>query len=131
MPAVTYSLTNDAGGRFAIHATSGVVTVASGALLDYEAATSHAITVEASDGEDALTQVFTINLRNVTAVISGTVFVDVNSNGLFATYFTSSNLSGGSVAAASASTSPRQGSARRSSISAPAGPHSMWPTTRT
>lgn len=86
-PAVTYSLTNNAGGRFAIDASSGVVTVANGSLLDYETATSHTITVQASDGAAGTpgtsTQMFTINLLNVTAVISGTVFVDVNSNGLF------------------------------------------------
>ncbi len=83
LDTVTYRLTNDAGGRFSIHATTGVVTVANGALLDYETATSHSITVEASDGQDASTQNFTINLLNVTAVISGTIFVDVNGNGLF------------------------------------------------
>jgi hypothetical protein len=83
-PAITYSLTNDAGGRFAINATTGVVTVANGALLDFETATSHTITVQASDGAGGTaTQSFTINLTNVTAVISGTVFVDVNGNGLF------------------------------------------------
>ena len=47
---VTYSLTDDAGGRFAIDATTGVVTVANAALLDYETNTSHQITVRASDG---------------------------------------------------------------------------------
>lgn len=83
LDTVTYSLSDDAGGRFAINATTGVVSVANGAVLDYEAATSHTITVEATDGEDATTQTFTINLLNVTATISGTVFVDVNGNELF------------------------------------------------
>ena len=46
---VTYSLTDDAGGRFAIHPTTGVVTVANGALLNYETAASHGITVKATD----------------------------------------------------------------------------------
>ena len=52
---VTYSLTDDAGGRFAINATTGVVTVADGSLLNYEADASHAITVLAtsSDGSSA------------------------------------------------------------------------------
>ena len=51
MPArrFTYSLTNNAGGRFAINATTGAITVANGALLDYETATSHAITVRVTD----------------------------------------------------------------------------------
>ncbi len=35
----SYSLTNNASGRFAINATTGVVTVANGAQLNYEAAT--------------------------------------------------------------------------------------------
>ena len=39
--SVTYSLTDSAGGRFAINASSGVVTVADGTLLDFETATSH------------------------------------------------------------------------------------------
>ncbi|QEX18958.1 hypothetical protein FRZ44_42700 [Hypericibacter terrae] len=58
---VTYSLTDDAGGRFAIDPTSGVVTVANGALLDFESATSHVITVQASSsGTSPSTQNFTI-----------------------------------------------------------------------
>ena len=44
---VSYSLDDNAGGRFAIDALSGVVTVASGGLLDYEVATNHTITVKA------------------------------------------------------------------------------------
>src|SRR5436190_412846 len=39
-PPVTFSLTDDAGGRFAIDATTGVVTVADGTLLNYEDHTS-------------------------------------------------------------------------------------------
>ncbi|HVJ84669.1 MAG TPA: ELWxxDGT repeat protein [Caulifigura sp.] len=50
--SVTYSLLDTAGGRFAIHATTGVITVANGALLDYEQAKFWAISVLAvsSDG---------------------------------------------------------------------------------
>src|SRR5262249_31777744 len=57
--AVTYSLDLDAGGRFAIDANTGVVTVA--AALDAETAASHTITVRASsaDGSDSV-QTFTI-----------------------------------------------------------------------
>jgi hypothetical protein len=84
LDTVTFSLTDDAGGRFAINSSSGVVTVANGALLDYEAATSHTITVEASDGQGGKsTQAFTINLLNQTATISGTVFVDADGDGTF------------------------------------------------
>ncbi len=81
---VSYSLIDDAGGRFAIDSITGEVTVADGSLLDYEIATSHTITVQASDGVDSSIQKdFTINLQNVTASISGTVFVDVDGDGLF------------------------------------------------
>ena len=63
---VTYSLTDDAGGRFAINATTGVVTVADGSLLDYETATSHNITVQASDGSARRQlQTFTIAVSDV------------------------------------------------------------------
>lgn len=62
---ITYSLTDNSGGRFAIDPTSGVVTVANGTLLNFETATSHNITVQASDGTAASTQVFTINLSNI------------------------------------------------------------------
>jgi len=63
---VSYSLTDNAGGRFAIDAVSGVVTVADGSLLDYEAATSHSITVQAisSDGSSSV-QSFTIQVGDV------------------------------------------------------------------
>jgi hypothetical protein len=61
---VTYSLTDSAGGRFAINATTGVVTVADGSLLNYEAATSHAITVRASDGVATSSQTFSIAVTN-------------------------------------------------------------------
>ncbi|MGF9562975.1 VCBS domain-containing protein [Neorhizobium sp. JUb45] len=63
--AVTYSLTDSAGGRFAINATTGVVTVADGSRLDYESATSHQITVRASDGNLTASQTFTIAVTNV------------------------------------------------------------------
>ena len=47
-PDVTYALTDDAGGAFAIDETTGVVTVADGSLLD--GPDSLSITVEAADG---------------------------------------------------------------------------------
>ncbi len=61
---VTYSLTNNAGGRFAINSSTGVVTVANGGLLDFETATTHSITVQASDGANVSTTQFTINVEN-------------------------------------------------------------------
>ncbi len=63
---ISYSLVDSAGGRFAINAVTGVVTVANGALLNFEAATSHSITVRAtsSDGSTA-DSVFSIAVTNV------------------------------------------------------------------
>ncbi len=63
---VSFSLDDDAGGRFTIDNTTGVVTVANGTLLDREAAASHAITVRAtsSDGSTS-TRSFTILLSDV------------------------------------------------------------------
>ncbi|MGH6933818.1 MAG: Ig-like domain-containing protein, partial [Dongiaceae bacterium] len=61
---VTYSLTDDAGGLFAIDPTTGVVTVAG--ALDFEAATSHQITVQASDGNGGTSsQSFILAVTNV------------------------------------------------------------------
>ncbi|MCG8325308.1 MAG: cadherin repeat domain-containing protein, partial [Thiotrichales bacterium] len=49
--SVTYSLSDDAGGRFAIDSNTGVVTVADASLLDYESATSHTIEVTATSSD--------------------------------------------------------------------------------
>jgi hypothetical protein len=46
---LSYILTDNAGGRFAIDSASGQVTVADGRLLDYETASSHSVTVRATD----------------------------------------------------------------------------------
>ncbi len=62
----TYSLTNNAGGRFAIDATTGQITVANSSLLNFEAATSHIITVRVTDqGGLTYDEAVTINLSNV------------------------------------------------------------------
>jgi len=62
---LTYSLLNDAAGRFVIDATTGVITVANGLLLDYEAAISHQITVKVADAANAsYEENFTINVLN-------------------------------------------------------------------
>ncbi|MFM2043119.1 MAG: hypothetical protein RLY86_1695, partial [Pseudomonadota bacterium] len=63
--ALIYSLTQDAGGRFAIDGKTGVVTVADAGKLDFETATSHSITAQASDGKGGVsTQTFTIAVTN-------------------------------------------------------------------
>ena len=62
----TYSLIDDAGGRFAIDPNTGVVTVANGSLLDYESSTSHTITVRVTDSAGATyEEAFTITLNDV------------------------------------------------------------------
>ena len=61
---VTFSLTNNAGGRFQIDATTGVVSVSDGSLLD--GPTSHTITVQASDRTGGTsTKDFMIDVTNV------------------------------------------------------------------
>ena len=47
--ALTYALLDDAGGRFTIDPTSGAITVANGALLDYETADQHSVVVQVTD----------------------------------------------------------------------------------
>jgi hypothetical protein len=82
-----YSLTDNAGGRFAINATTGAITVANGALLNYEAATSHAITVRTTDqGGLTFDKAFTIALTNVNeaptnATLSGGSVVERSATG--------------------------------------------------
>jgi uncharacterized delta-60 repeat protein/CSLREA domain-containing protein len=60
-----FTLVDSAGGRFAVDA-SGQITVANGALLDFESAASHAVTVRITDQAGGfLDTVFNIALRNV------------------------------------------------------------------
>jgi VCBS repeat-containing protein len=68
----SYTLTNTAGGRFAINRTTGVLTVANSTLLNYEAATSHAVTVRVTD-RAGLTydETFTISVTNVNEAPTG------------------------------------------------------------
>ncbi|MCA1971595.1 MAG: tandem-95 repeat protein [Caenispirillum sp.] len=63
---VTYSLDDDAGGRFRIDAVTGVVTVADGSRLDYEAATAHTITVRATSSDGSFSTLsIDIRLENL------------------------------------------------------------------
>lgn len=62
---LTFSLVNDAGGRFAIDAT-GKLTVKNGGLLNYEAATKHTITVRVTDESGATKDKnFDVTINNV------------------------------------------------------------------
>ncbi|MFN9366937.1 MAG: cadherin repeat domain-containing protein, partial [Planctomycetota bacterium] len=64
--SITYTLDDTAGGRFAINSSTGVVTVANSSLLNYEAATSHSMTVRATSADSSWsTQTFTISLTDV------------------------------------------------------------------
>jgi protocadherin Fat 4 len=79
---VTYALTDDAGGRFAIDATTGVVTVAG--AIDREAGATQAITVRATsaDGSTA-TQSYTITINDVDEFdVTAPVDADVASNSI-------------------------------------------------
>ena len=63
--AITYTLDDNASGRFAIDSVTGIVTVANGSLLDYETAASHSITVQATSADTSTTtRTFTINLSD-------------------------------------------------------------------
>jgi RHS repeat-associated protein len=74
---VTYNLDDNAGGRFAINAATGVITAA--AVLDYEAATSHVVAVRATSTDSSFsTANFTIAVFDVNESIG--VAADVNSS---------------------------------------------------
>jgi hypothetical protein len=78
---VTYSLTDDAEGLFAIDASTGVVTVADGSLLDFETATGHNITVQATSADSSTnTETFTINVTDVDENSSPTNLTLINAS---------------------------------------------------
>jgi Ca2+-binding RTX toxin-like protein len=52
----TYTLVNDAGGRFDINSSTGQVTVENGLLLDYEQNNSHTIRVRVDDNEGGISE---------------------------------------------------------------------------
>ncbi|MBU6240057.1 MAG: tandem-95 repeat protein, partial [Planctomycetes bacterium] len=80
----TYSLVDNAGGRFAINGSTGVVTVANSTLLNYEAATSHNITVRVTDTAGAtFDKVINVTLTDVNEFNVGTITdLDWNDNGV-------------------------------------------------
>jgi hypothetical protein len=64
--SISYSLADDAGGRFAINPSSGQITVANGVLLDYEQGGGHSITVRAADSEGFFVErTFTVSVGDV------------------------------------------------------------------
>jgi hypothetical protein len=65
----TFSLTDTAGTRFKVAGTNGVNLQAGATATDYEAATSHSITVSATNGVDApLSRTFSILVLDVDEV---------------------------------------------------------------
>ena len=62
--SLTYSLTDDAGGRFAINSSTGEITVANGSLLDHETTGNHSVTVQVSDGYLTDSRSYTIYVTN-------------------------------------------------------------------
>jgi hypothetical protein len=83
---LSYSLVN-ADGPFAINASTGVVTVANGALLDYEDARSHPIVARAADQNGhVFAKTFTIDVTNVNeapinATLAGGAVAENSANG--------------------------------------------------
>jgi hypothetical protein len=65
----TYSLTNDAGGRFAIDPNTGEITVADASHIDYSVHTSHTISVQVTDSAgNTYDEALTIGVNNVTQI---------------------------------------------------------------
>lgn len=78
---VTFSLTDSAGGRFKLGGAGlSQVQVNNGSLIDFETATSHAITIRATDPDlNTFDQVFTISVVNVNEapVITASLIPDI------------------------------------------------------
>ncbi|WP_262027944.1 cadherin domain-containing protein [Microvirga sp. Mcv34] len=62
---LTYTLLDNAGGRFAIGADGKSIVVANGTLIDYELSQSHVIKVQVSDGSLTATKEFAILVSDV------------------------------------------------------------------
>jgi VCBS repeat-containing protein len=63
---ITWTLSDSAGGRFAVDPNTGVVTVADGSLLDFENQQSYTISATATDGTlSSIATQFTISLNDV------------------------------------------------------------------
>ncbi|WP_417736139.1 DUF4347 domain-containing protein [Rosistilla oblonga] len=78
--AIVFSLSNDAGGRFEIDAASGEISVAAGAVLDFEASARHSVVVLArgSDGSTS-SQTLVIELEDVAEPVGGLLTGDPKS----------------------------------------------------
>lgn len=62
----TWAITADPDSKFVIDETTGVLSLAELATLDYETATSHSVTIEADNGvDDPISRQFTISVTDV------------------------------------------------------------------
>ena len=77
--ATTYTLADDAGGLFAIDSQSGVVTVAID-MLDYEAFSSHDITVRATGDDGAQTTTLVIQVTDQPEPVKPIADIDFTPN---------------------------------------------------
>ncbi|NKB19794.1 MAG: hypothetical protein GKS01_04530 [Alphaproteobacteria bacterium] len=67
----TYSLSDDAGGRFTINPSTGEISVADGASLDYEDAASHGISIQVTDSAgNTYSEAMTVDVADVNEVAS-------------------------------------------------------------
>ncbi|MEO1249471.1 MAG: cadherin domain-containing protein, partial [Pseudomonadota bacterium] len=70
--SITYTLTNDAGGRFSIDSSTGDIRVANSSILDFEAAGSHTVSVLARDSSGfTISKNFAITLKDVVEALDG------------------------------------------------------------
>ena len=69
---LTYSLADNADGRFEIDADTGEIRVADASLLDFETENSHSIIVEVDDQTTTVTQTLQIQLSDINEVPTGT-----------------------------------------------------------
>jgi Domain of unknown function (DUF4347)/NPCBM/NEW2 domain/Bacterial Ig domain/Cadherin-like/Putative Ig domain/Cadherin domain len=67
----SYSLVDDAGGRFMINTSTGEIIVVDGTRLNYEAAANHNIVVRVSDGALTFDQTMTVALSEINEAPSG------------------------------------------------------------
>ena len=78
---VSYSLTDDAGGRFKINQTTGELSVTDSSDLNFEDKNSHTVTVKATSTDGTSnTKDFTINVSNVNEPITAVSDANVSSD---------------------------------------------------
>ncbi|MCS6288724.1 MAG: DUF4347 domain-containing protein [Nitrospira sp.] len=123
----TYSLTDTAGGRFAINSSSGVIMVADSSRLNYETATNHSVTVRVADsGGLTYDETVTINVTNVNEAPTGadatiTINEDASHALTMADFGFSDVDAGDSVSAVRIDTVPGAGTLTLSGVTVTAG----------